>query len=91
MKHIFSLIFIAFAITAHAQQQAEIEVSYTEYQPNMRNYQKDGTSHQYILLVSGDDSKFFSPRTEYIDSLNSTQRVNLNIKKCHVPHIWAVR
>ena len=72
MKHIFSLIFIAFALTAHAQQQAVIEVGYTEYQPNMRNYQKDGTSHQYILLVSGDDSKFFSPRTEYIDSLNST-------------------
>ena len=72
MKHIFSLIFIAFALTAHAHQQAVIEVGYTEYQPNMRNYQKDGTSHQYILLVSGDDSKFFSPRTEYIDSLNST-------------------
>ena len=72
MKHIFSLIFIAFAITAHAQQQAEIEVSYTEYQPNMRTGQKDGTSHQYILLARGDYSKFFSPRTEYLDSLNST-------------------
>ena len=72
MKHIFSLIFFAFAITAHAQQQAEIEVSYTEYQPNMRTGQKDGTSHQYILLARGDYSKFFSPRTEYLDSLNST-------------------
>ena len=72
MKHIFSLIFITFAITAHAQQQAEIEVSYTEYQPNMRTGQIDGTSHQYILLASGDCSKFFSPRTEYLDSLNST-------------------
>lgn len=72
MKHIFSLIFIAFAVTAHAQQHAEIEVSYTEYQPNMRTGQKDGTSHQYILLARGDYSKFFSPRTEYLDSLNST-------------------
>lgn len=72
MKHIFSLIFFAFAITAHAQQQAEIEVIYTEYQPNMRTGQKDGTSHQYILLARGDYSKFFSPRTEYLDSLNST-------------------
>ena len=71
MKHVFSLIFIAFAITAHAQQQAEIEVSYTEYQPNMRTGEKDGTSHQYILLARGDYSKFFSPRTEYLDSLNS--------------------
>lgn len=72
MKHIFSLIFFAFAITAHAQQQAEIEVIYTEYQPNMRTGQKDGTSHQYILLARGDYSKFFSPRTEFLDSLNST-------------------
>ena len=72
MKHIFSLICFAFAITAHAQQQAEIEVIYTEYQPNMRTGQKDGTSHQYILLARGDYSKFFSPRTEYLDSLNST-------------------
>ena len=72
MKHIFSLIVFAFAITAHAQQQAEIEVIYTEYQPNMRTGQKDGTSHQYILLARGDYSKFFSPRTEYLDSLNST-------------------
>ena len=27
MKHIFSLIFFAFAITAHAQQQAELYLS----------------------------------------------------------------
>lgn len=72
MKHILSLIFIAFAITVNAQQKAKIEVSYTEYQPNMRTGKKNGTTHQYILLASGDDSKFFSPRTEYMDSLNST-------------------
>ena len=72
MKYIFSLIFIALAITVSAQLEAKIEVSYTEYQPNMRTGEKNGTSHQYILLASGDDSKFFSPRTEYLDSLNST-------------------
>lgn len=60
------------AIVASAKQKAEIEVSYTEYQPNMRTGEKNGVSHQYILLAGGDDSKFFSPRTEYIDSLNST-------------------
>ena len=59
MKHVFSLIFIAFAITVNAQQKAKIEVSYTEYQPNMRTGEKNGTTHQYILLASGDDSKFF--------------------------------
>ena len=72
MKYIFSLIYIAFAITVSAQQKATIEVSYTESQPNMRTGEINGTTHQYILLTSGDDSKFFSPRTEYIDSLNST-------------------
>ena len=40
MKHVFSLIFIAFAITVNAQQKAKIEVSYTEYQPNMRTGEK---------------------------------------------------
>ena len=72
MKHLFSFIFIAFTITVNAQQKAKIEVCYTEYQPNMRTGVKGGTTHQYILLAGGDDSKFFSPRTEYIDSLNST-------------------
>ena len=72
MKHVFSLIFIALAASVSAQLKAKIEVSYTEYQPNMRTGEKNGTTHQYILLASGDDSKFFSPRTEYIDSLNST-------------------
>lgn len=72
MKQIFSLFFIALAITVSAKQKAQIEVSYTEYQPNMRTGEKNGTTHQYILLANGDDSKFFSPRTEYIDSLNST-------------------
>lgn len=60
------------AIAANAQTKAEFEVSYTEYQPNMRTGEKNGVTHRYILLASGDDSKFFSPRTEYIDSLNST-------------------
>lgn len=60
------------AMAARAQQKADIEVSYMEYQPNMRTGEKNGVTHKYILLVAGDDSKFFSPRTEYIDSLNST-------------------
>lgn len=73
MKQIFTLLSVCFvAISASAQQKAEIEVSYTEYQPNMRTGEKNGVTHQYILLADGDDSKFFSPRTEYIDSLNST-------------------
>ena len=37
----------------------------------MRNGKDDLTS-QYILLANAGDSKFLSPMTEYIDSLNST-------------------
>ena len=59
------------AIGALAQQKADIEVSYTAHHPNLRNGKDDMTNH-YVLLVGGDESKFFSPRTEYIDSLNST-------------------
>ncbi len=59
------------AIAATAQQKADIEVSYTAHHPNMRNG-KDDVTNQYILLAGADESKFFSPRTEYIDSLNST-------------------
>lgn len=59
------------AVAAFAQQKADIEVSYTAHHPNLRNGNEDLTN-QYILLAGGNESKFFSPRTEYIDSLNST-------------------
>lgn len=73
MKHLITFLFMCLAaVAASAQQKAKIEVSYTEYQPNMRTSEKDDVTHHYILLTSGDDSKFFSPRTEYLDSLNST-------------------
>lgn len=73
MKHLFAILLtLLVTIAANAQQKAEIEVSYTEYQPNMRTGEKNGVTHQYILLAGGDNSKFYSPRTEYIDSLNST-------------------
>lgn len=58
------------AIAAMAQT-ADIEVSYTAHRPNPRNG-KDDVTDQYILLANTTDSKFFSPLTEYIDSLNST-------------------
>ncbi|MDO5395980.1 MAG: GLPGLI family protein [Bacteroidales bacterium] len=59
-------------IAASAQQKADIEVSYTEYQPNMRTGKIGDVTHNYILLANAGESKFYSPRTEYIDSLNST-------------------
>lgn len=72
MRQTITILFMCFvAIAAIAQQKADIEVSYTAHHPNLRNG-KDDVTNQYILLARGDDSKFFSPRTEYIDSLNST-------------------
>lgn len=72
MRQPITILFMCLvAIAANAQQKADIEVSYTAHHPNLSNG-KDDVTNQYILLVGGDESKFFSPRTEYIDSLNST-------------------
>ena len=72
MRQTITIIFIFIvALVAIAQQKADIEVSYTAHHPNLRNG-KDDVTNKYILLAGGDDSKFFSPRTEYVDSLNST-------------------
>lgn len=59
------------AAIAAAQQKADIEVGYTAHHPNMRNG-KDDMTNQYILLANAEESKFYSPKTEYIDSLTST-------------------
>lgn len=72
MKKILSLLLLCLvAIAASAQQKADIEVSYEAHHPNLRNGKDDLTS-QYILLANSDESKFYSPKTEYVDSLNST-------------------
>lgn len=71
MKHLLSgLVMCVVAIAANAQK-ADIEVSYEAHHPNLRNGKDDLTS-QYILLANSDESKFYSPKTEYVDSLKST-------------------
>lgn len=60
------------AIAALAQTKADIEVSYTMTSPNMRTGKLGDSTHQYILLANSSQSKFYSPRTEQIDSLCST-------------------
>lgn len=62
------------AIAANAQHKAEIEVSYTAISPNMRTGKLGDSTHQYILLANSSESKFYSPRTEQIDSLCSTPK-----------------
>lgn len=71
MKKTLTLLLVGITAVCAGAQTSEIEVSYTAYSPNMRDGSA-GTSNQYILLANESQSKFFSPRTEYIDSLNST-------------------
>lgn len=72
MKKTLSLLSLCLVgIAAMAQNKADIEVSYEAHHPNLRNGKDDLTS-QYILLANSNESKFYSPKTEYVDSLNST-------------------
>lgn len=72
MKRTVTFLFICLAVAiVNAQNIADIEVSYSVNVPNIRNG-KDNINNKYILLANINESKFFSPMTEYIDSLNST-------------------
>ena len=76
MKQILTSIIVCFvAIAAIAQNKADIEVSYTAMSPNFKNGKVD-VKNQYVLLANATESKFYSPITEYIDSLNSTPEGN---------------
>ncbi|WP_286331726.1 hypothetical protein, partial [Duncaniella freteri] len=77
MKHTITALFMCLvAIAANAQQMADIEVSYKYSHPvqTMRSAEPDVTN-QYILLTDGSRSKFYSPKTEYIDSIESIYSV----------------
>lgn len=70
-KLIMSLILLLAIMTTKAQDYADIEVCYSSLSPNYRSGDKD-IKNEYVLLVNNNISKFYSPITEYIDSLNST-------------------
>ena len=72
MKQILTSIIVCFvAIATIAQNKADIEVTYTAMSPNFKNGKVD-VKNQYVLLANATESKFYSPITEYIDSLNSS-------------------
>ena len=71
MKKILISIIVCFAAIAAMAQTADIEVSYTAMSPNFKNGKVD-VKNQYVLLANATESKFYSPKTEYIDSLNSS-------------------
>lgn len=76
---ILSVFFLATAATA--QPKADIEVSYTMTSPNMRSGKLGDSTHQYALLANAKESKFYSPRTEQIDSLCSTPEGEAKFKE----------
>lgn len=68
------------ATAATAQEKADIEVSYNASRVNLR----DGSPispNKYILLANAKESKFYSPITEYIDSLQSTPEGDAKYKE----------
>ncbi len=71
MKKSISSIIVCLAAAAASAQTAGIEVSYVAHNPDPTDGKSDMT-YQYILLANTTESKFYSPATEYIDSLNST-------------------
>lgn len=74
MNRLITPIIVCFvAIAAMAQKGVDIEVSYRYCHPiqTMRSAEPEITN-QYILLTDGNQSKFYSPKTEYIDSIEST-------------------
>ncbi len=81
MKKIITSIIVCFVvIAAMAQEKADIEVSYTVSRVNLR----DGSNispNKYILLANAKESKFYSPITEYIDSLQSTPEGDAKYKE----------
>ena len=71
MKQILTSIIVCFAaMAAMAQNKADIEVSYTAMSPNFKNGEVD-VKNQYVLLANAEETKFFSPISEWVDSINS--------------------
>lgn len=73
MKQIPTSFIMCIAATAAMAQTADIKVSYMYRHPEqtMRTAEADIANH-YILLSNRNKSKFYSPKTEYIDSIEST-------------------
>ena len=70
-RFVSSIIFLLLAILMFAQTTADIEVSYVAHSTSLKDGKTDLTN-QFILLANANESKFFSPMTDYLDSLQST-------------------
>ncbi len=79
MKHLLTTTSMCLiAITATAQNKADLKVSYSEI-----SYYDNGVErgNKYHLLANTGQSKFYNPRSEEIDSLTSTPEGLANFKK----------
>lgn len=65
------LIAVISVLIVSAQTKADIEVSYRYELPNFKTGKRT-VKNQYVLLANTTESKFYSPRTESIDSMRST-------------------
>ncbi|MDE6074722.1 MAG: hypothetical protein K2F80_09010, partial [Muribaculaceae bacterium] len=66
-RFVSSIIFLLLAILMFAQTTADIEVSYVAHSTSLKDGKTDLTN-QFILLANANESKFFSPMTDYLDS-----------------------
>lgn len=72
MKYNVAILALCLASTAaFSQEKAEIEVSYSFEYPNFKTTARESLN-QFILLSNNTHSKFYSPKTEFVDSINST-------------------
>lgn len=70
-KLIFLTSMCLVAIVAMAQEKADIIVSYSFEYPNFKTGDRD-SKNDYVLLANSKASKFYSPKTEYVDSMQSS-------------------
>lgn len=75
------------ALSAFTQEKADVEVSY-----NARSFYANGKekNQNYHLLANPRYSKYFSPKSEQIDSINSTPEGEANYKKSQLASIEAM-
>lgn len=80
MKKTITTLFLCIMAIVATAQTANIEVCYTAHTISFKNG-KPELANQYILLANTSESKFYSPRSEYIDSLNSTPEGMAKLKE----------
>lgn len=88
MTRLTLILSVTFAALAASARMSDIEVGYVAHSPNFSNGEVDLTN-RYILLANASESKFYSPATEYLDSLNSTPDGRAKVQQMTVSAVQA--